>query len=1479
MLIACNHIHVGRQSRRGIVLLVVITMLALFAVLGLAFVYYARSEADSAQMSTQAQAQTTMDVDPEFLLSYALGQLIYGVEDQVQYVSYPSPFYAAHNVYSSMRGHDLARGVFGWNRHALNATPFNGVGRPSSINDPDVKDPKGNAIAVDQLLNYRYFEGDGNVFGSGIKFIRDPGRYGSTNRNATSDKAQPDPRQVNLLTVNNPYYGENVPYTIATATDLSSVCLGQMSPDGTITARSFWRTTLNGQTFSLNPSDKLWALYSQTNANLIPEPWMKYASLRPLPYYNPNFPPPDDGGGDVKNVEFGPGISNGGTGYYRNDSVWIDLGFPVRVGPNGVRYKPLFAFFICDLDGKVNVNVAGNLRRFDGTNYGHASHRGFTAAEINLAKILNHQTSTTEWQNILGRHRYGPDQRPGMKNTSWPSGTASVSPYWGYQDADSAKNDPNNKNDANNKYDISEKLQLPGAWPAAVDKNQGKTMSFPFLSPDTYQNGKNDGNAMKAGASELYEHPWQHNVNNPGGADDDRRIRISNFEALWRYHGAGSPSLTSEMFGLVPSNLMDPDPKTGDPKRTRWRMLTPLSADFARPGISPWLTSETAEKYELALGATFPVGNAAQLPQNLGSTPNSSAPQSPNNHEFAYDFRGHAGKASGLRFDLARPVFDTSTNSWRGLTGYPAPDGEGRIDTTDANLQKAIDDRTQFAQNLFDRLRFVTTGARPGAAIDKTTLPAAEYDALRWLAQLAVNMVDYIDPDEVCTTFVWDTNNPYFTDMKNNPPDGYVAGTELPRVLINEVYAEMVNDPTDAALNNATGPAEKNFKVNFWVELINPLRRDPAGAAPDPYTVRLQVPTNPTGWPVYKVVVLNDNDNATLRARTHATAAAMLGEPDMAKIKLQVEEFSPTGVNAKDDILHFTIDPLDINSTGPDAGNDGFYVLGPQTDFPSKKMSMAKVPTATLKVFEKQINGISNAMTYELDKATDFVANPPKKHTILLRRLANPGLKHQADPTLPQFNPYVTVDYAEDVELQDGIEYDKELLPHKGSTLAEQRKATGRKQPYTAHSTRWAQQAETATMDQPWHSLFSHNSTLEQPAFDWLAHLDRNVVSPIELVHVSAFRQHELTQQFIDNTGAKHAHLARWNSSDHRLYRFLEYLDAGWRTIGQSQHGRVVGKININTMEKEAFRAVCDANDSCNFKGTPDDQLVDQIFTKLQTARNARPFKSLAAPYTTAGTDGVADTILRDDPNNAGTPLFQITHDHPTIKTELLSKIFNNITTRSNVFAVWLTVGFFEVNSEDANGDGFLQAATEDGVVNGVTANGLKNGVLDTDLLGKEVGREDNRHVRHRMFAIVDRTALLMPRLLAQVSSPVVGDPKKQPETVQVDLSNNPIRIASPFRAEYNFYPQAGMTVDIDTGNNRETVTIQSVDYTKNPVQFTAVFAKAHAANALISVPQDQAIDAFTHRGVQLIHGNPGPQLRFDHRQNMGLVPYFSVIQ
>ena len=53
-------------------------------------------------------------------------------------------------------------------------------------------------------------------------------------------------------------------------------------------------------------------------------------------------------------------IDNDGDGV--TDSVWLDLGYPVQRDPNGKLYKPLFAFMVLGLNGRMPLNTVGNLQ-------------------------------------------------------------------------------------------------------------------------------------------------------------------------------------------------------------------------------------------------------------------------------------------------------------------------------------------------------------------------------------------------------------------------------------------------------------------------------------------------------------------------------------------------------------------------------------------------------------------------------------------------------------------------------------------------------------------------------------------------------------------------------------------------------------------------------------------------------------------------------------------------------------------------------------------------------------------------------------------------------------------------------------------------------------------------------------------------------------------------------------------------------------
>ncbi len=107
----------------------------------------------------------------------------------------------------------------------------------------------------------------------------------------------------------------------------------------------------------------------------------------------PGFPPPEDAGGDVKNLTWGPGGTDPITGkQFSNDSFWIDIGALIMTAPDGTKYKMLIAPLILDLDGRINLNTAGNFLANGSSSISaslpHVSNQGWGPWEVSLAKVL-----------------------------------------------------------------------------------------------------------------------------------------------------------------------------------------------------------------------------------------------------------------------------------------------------------------------------------------------------------------------------------------------------------------------------------------------------------------------------------------------------------------------------------------------------------------------------------------------------------------------------------------------------------------------------------------------------------------------------------------------------------------------------------------------------------------------------------------------------------------------------------------------------------------------------------------------------------------------------------------------------------------------------------------------------------------------------------------------------------------------------------
>ncbi|MBO0697401.1 MAG: hypothetical protein J2P46_03340, partial [Zavarzinella sp.] len=466
--------------------------------------------------------------------------------------------------------------------------------------------------------------------------------------------------------------------------------------------------------------------------------------------------------------------------------------------------------------------------------------------------------------------------------------------------------------------------------------------------------------------------------------------------------------------------------------------------------------------------------------------------------------------------------------------------------------------------------------------------------------------------------------------------------------------------------------------------------------------------------------------------------------------------------------------------------DESFFLVGPQLD---QKMGAgpAQLPTDPAPA-ESTANLTTKALQTKIP-TTDFTIGAPPGWApgFVLQRLACPALPPG------QNNPYVTIDYFESdpVAINHRLKYDGQGNPGDPANAGNEPDwnttySWGRRQPYDGtivYGDAPHYQQKPGGMQAPAgkinYTFGQHNggtamgqnqwpqqgdNTLQLP-FNPLAHFDRTPLSPADLFHVVGTKPTEFTHVFrgppsdpnngLSTTG-RLKYTADW--LDHQvqpgqqgsfLYRALGLLRTQTSLDGLGMGGRVPGKININTIFNQAvFDAICDAQTGVNrFQqgaagqaGTVGDAWKVLIAgrqagaggpTQMQIGPNDKPLRGYAISsiqdqgaildrYRTAVTPDMlwSQSDATQSKENYAPGVSPAGRAADIEKYEMISKVMNQFTTRSNTFAVYMMIGYFEVKNPGPYNE------------------------ANRPILGKELGTDDGTVVRHKYFAVIDRTNL-----------------------------------------------------------------------------------------------------------------------------------------
>ncbi len=583
------------------------------------------------------------------------------------------------------------------------------------------------------------------------------------------------------------------------------------------------------------------------------------------------------------------------------DGFWMDIGLPIQTDESGRRYKPLVSYFITDMDGRINVNAHGNLSQIDANArfmtdmnmYGAAGapmlHRGqgYGPAEISLDALFG---PAGEQALMVGagafEGRYGFDDLPGdvirdpwssYKLFGLPDGPSSPVPQ------------------IVGRHYFSSAMDIDGRFatgyvdaPGMYDPNYG---TFPIGMPVAAVASSNrDATLGSEVANSAYESSFAPEpFRSPGLNTIDFQYSLRELERLLRPYDPDTFMLPDRLYQLAqvgtwtPANLADRFAVTTD--------------SYEVPTTYRSLASDLYEALNRFVPAATP--NRDQVIRN-----NLLAMLAPE-------------LLRGLPLDVNRPFGDAQDNDGNGVIDdvgesfgaesilHPAGavgfdhDNDG-ITGSDPDAYLA---RHYFARHLYimallttqwvDRNGDGTVNASDWIDFDQDgSPPTADADDLilfrRVIAQWAVNVADFRDPDSIMTPFEvdlnpwdgWDVDGDISTD--EGIADRFVCwGMERPELIITETLAthdRRTEDTTADSTGDDVAGGDDDYDsrlvpvASAFFELYNPWVQNAAnqifpaelyGTNGGITGVDLQR-TTPAGDPVWRIVVADAD--ATMRA-------------------------------------------------------------------------------------------------------------------------------------------------------------------------------------------------------------------------------------------------------------------------------------------------------------------------------------------------------------------------------------------------------------------------------------------------------------------------------------------------------------------------------------------------------------------------------------------------------------------------------------